>query len=74
MVLRNDNLLPMAWQFSGLDDLVEAFSLSQDNGIVNPRSEFEVTLNFKAKKIGIIEKILRLEVRRTVPCPAAMCC
>ena len=74
MVLRNDNLLPMAWQFGGLYDLVEAFSLSQDNGIVNPRSEFEVTLNFKAKKIGIIEKILRLEVRRTVPCPAAMCC
>ncbi|XP_032925461.1 hydrocephalus-inducing protein-like [Catharus ustulatus] len=63
LVLRNDTLVLMAWQFSGLDDLVEAFSLSQDNGIVDPGSEFEVTLNFKAERIGIIEKILRLEVQ-----------
>ncbi|XP_032925432.1 hydrocephalus-inducing protein-like isoform X2 [Catharus ustulatus] len=65
LVLRNDTLLPVAWKFSGLDDLVEAFSLSQDNGIIDPHSEFEVTLNFKAEKIGIIEKILRLEVSDT---------
>lgn len=58
----------MAWQLSGLDDLVEDFSLSQDNGIIDPCSEFEVTLNFTAGQIGSIEKTLRLEVRGTVPC------
>lgn len=68
LVLKNDALLPMAWQLSGLDDLVEDFSLSQDNGIIDPCSEFEVTLNFTARQIGSIEKTLRLEVRGTVPC------
>ncbi|XP_062355723.1 hydrocephalus-inducing protein homolog [Cinclus cinclus] len=65
LVLKNNTLLPMAWQLTGLDDLVEAFSLSQDNGIIDPRSEFEVTLNFKAEQIGSIKKTLRLEVSDT---------
>lgn len=70
LVLKNNTLLPMAWQLSGLDDLAEDFSLSQDNGTIDPRSEFEVTVNFKAQQIGTIEKTLRLEVRGTVPCLA----
>ncbi|XP_062355733.1 hydrocephalus-inducing protein homolog [Cinclus cinclus] len=65
LVLKNNTLLPMAWQLTGLDDLVEAFSLSQDNGIIDPHSEFEVTLNFKAEQIGSIKKTLRLEVSDT---------
>ncbi|XP_062355740.1 hydrocephalus-inducing protein homolog [Cinclus cinclus] len=65
LVLKNNTLLPMAWKLTGLDDLVEAFSLSQDNGIIDPRSEFDVTLNFKAEQIGSIEKTLRLEVSDT---------
>ncbi|XP_077041133.1 hydrocephalus-inducing protein homolog [Agelaius phoeniceus] len=65
LVLKNNSLLPMAWQLNGLDYLAENFSLSQDNGILDPCSEFEVTLHFKAEQIGIIEKILRLEVSDT---------
>ncbi|XP_066413809.1 hydrocephalus-inducing protein-like [Molothrus aeneus] len=65
LVLKNNTLLPMAWQLSGLDDLAENFSLSQDNGILDPCSELEVTLHFKAEHIGNIEKILRLEVSDT---------
>ncbi|XP_062355739.1 hydrocephalus-inducing protein homolog [Cinclus cinclus] len=65
LVLKNNTLLPMAWQLTGLDDLVEAFSLSQDNGIIDPHSEFEVTLSFKAEQIGSIKKTLRLEVSDT---------
>ncbi|XP_077642562.1 hydrocephalus-inducing protein homolog [Lonchura striata] len=64
LVLRNNTLLPMAWQLSGLDDLAEDFSLSQDKGTINPRSEFEVTVHFKAGRIGSIEKTLRLEITR----------
>ncbi|XP_053843734.1 hydrocephalus-inducing protein homolog [Vidua macroura] len=65
LVLRNDNLLPMAWQLNGLDDLAEDFSLSQDKGTIDPRSEFEVTVHFKARQIGSIKKTLRLEVSDT---------
>ncbi|XP_064242784.1 hydrocephalus-inducing protein homolog isoform X2 [Passer domesticus] len=65
LVLRNNTLLPMAWQLNGLDDLVEDFSLSQNNGTIDPHSEFEVTLQFKAEQIGSIEKTLRLEVSDT---------
>ncbi|TRZ05586.1 hypothetical protein HGM15179_021521, partial [Zosterops borbonicus] len=65
LVLKNNTLLPMAWQFSGLEDLVEDFSLSQDKGTVDSCSELEVTLNFKARQIGSIEKTLRLEVSDT---------
>ncbi|KAM4894666.1 hydrocephalus-inducing protein homolog [Sylvia borin] len=65
LVLKNDTLLPMAWQLNGLDDLVEDFSLSQDKGTVDPCSELEVTLNFKAGQIGSIEKTLQLEVSDT---------
>ncbi|XP_068034859.1 hydrocephalus-inducing protein homolog [Anomalospiza imberbis] len=64
LLLRNNTLLPVAWQLSGLDD-VEGFSLSQDNGTIDPRSEFEVTVHFEAGQIGIIEKTLRLEVSDT---------
>ncbi|XP_068876459.1 hydrocephalus-inducing protein homolog [Aphelocoma coerulescens] len=65
LVLKNNALLPMAWQLSGLDDLVENFSLSQHNGIIDPCSELEVTLSFTARQIGSIEKTLRLEVSDT---------
>ncbi|XP_066050969.1 LOW QUALITY PROTEIN: hydrocephalus-inducing protein homolog [Chamaea fasciata] len=65
LVLKNDTLLPMAWQLKGLDDLVEHFSVSQDKGTIGPRSELEVTLNFKAGQIGSIEKTLQLEVSDT---------
>ncbi|XP_072790628.1 hydrocephalus-inducing protein homolog [Taeniopygia guttata] len=65
LVLKNNTLLPMAWQLSGLDDLAEDFSLSQDKGTIDPRSELEVTVHFNAGQIGSIEKTLRLEVSDT---------
>ncbi|XP_074407351.1 hydrocephalus-inducing protein homolog [Zonotrichia albicollis] len=65
LVLKNNTLLPMVWQLRGLGGLFEDFSLSQDNGILDPHSEFQVTLHFKAEHIGSIEKILQLEVSDT---------
>ncbi|XP_063024376.1 hydrocephalus-inducing protein-like [Melospiza melodia melodia] len=65
LVLKNNTLLPMAWQLRGLGGLFEDFSLSQDNGILDPHSEFQVTVHFKAEHIGSIEKILQLEVSDT---------
>ncbi|XP_039247198.1 hydrocephalus-inducing protein-like [Pipra filicauda] len=65
LVLRNDSPLPMAWHLSGLDDLGDDFSASQGRGIVGPRADFEVKLDFKAEKIGITNKMIRLEVSDT---------
>ncbi|XP_041265558.1 hydrocephalus-inducing protein homolog, partial [Onychostruthus taczanowskii] len=65
LVLRNNTLLPMAWQLRGLDDLFEDFSFSQDKGIIDPHTEFPVTLHFQAEQIGSIKKTLRLEVSDT---------
>ncbi|XP_071613168.1 hydrocephalus-inducing protein homolog [Heliangelus exortis] len=62
LVLRNSNPLPMAWRLSGLEDLGEDFSVSQDEGIVGPHSELEVHLYFKATKALSIKKMIRLEV------------
>ncbi|KAM9374294.1 hydrocephalus-inducing protein homolog [Phaethornis superciliosus] len=62
LVLRNSNPLPMAWRLSGLEDLGEDFSVSQDEGIVGPYTEFEVHLYFKATKALSIKKMIRLEV------------
>ncbi|XP_039242730.1 LOW QUALITY PROTEIN: hydrocephalus-inducing protein-like, partial [Pipra filicauda] len=65
LVLKNDSPLPMAWHLSGLEDLGEDFSVSQGRGIVGPRTDLEVKLNFKAEKIGIINKMIRVEVSDT---------
>ena len=67
LVLRNRTPLPVAWRLSGLENLSEDFSVSQDAGIVGPRTEFGVHLYFKATKALSIKKTIRLEVRGTVP-------
>ncbi|NWH50429.1 HYDIN protein, partial [Fregata magnificens] len=62
LVLRNSTLLPVAWRLSGLENLGEDFSVSQDEGIVGPRTECGVHLYFKATKALSIKKTIRLEV------------
>ncbi|NXL46323.1 HYDIN protein, partial [Podilymbus podiceps] len=62
LVLRNSTPLPMAWRLSGLENLGEDFSVSQDKGIVGPRTDFDVHLYFKATKALNIKKTIRLEV------------
>ncbi|XP_074007853.1 hydrocephalus-inducing protein homolog [Numenius arquata] len=62
LVLQNRTPLPMAWRLSGLENLGEDFSVSQDEGVVGPRAEFEVHLDFKATRALNIKKMIRLEV------------
>lgn len=57
----------MAWRLSGLEYVGEDFSVSQDVGIVNPRTEFVVHLYLKARKAVNIKKMIRLEVRGPMP-------
>ncbi|XP_075181569.1 hydrocephalus-inducing protein homolog [Anomaloglossus baeobatrachus] len=60
--LRNSTFLPAAWRVTGLENLGDDFSVSQDQGIVAPRSEFGLQLYFKAGKATNIKKFIRLEV------------
>ncbi|XP_071670318.1 hydrocephalus-inducing protein homolog isoform X2 [Patagioenas fasciata] len=62
LVLQNRTPLPMAWRLSGLEYVGEDFSVSQDVGIVSPRTEFVVHLYLKATKAVNIKKMIRLEV------------
>uniref|UniRef100_A0A8B9BFH4 HYDIN axonemal central pair apparatus protein n=1 Tax=Anser brachyrhynchus TaxID=132585 RepID=A0A8B9BFH4_9AVES len=62
LVLRNSTPLPAAWRLSGLENLGEDFSVSQDEGMVGPRTELEVYLHFMATKALSVKKTIRLEV------------
>ncbi|XP_069822484.1 hydrocephalus-inducing protein homolog isoform X3 [Dendropsophus ebraccatus] len=60
--LRNSTFLPAAWRVTGLENLGDDFSVSQDQGIVAPCSEYSLQLHFKAAKATNIKKFIRLEV------------
>ncbi|XP_074748293.1 hydrocephalus-inducing protein homolog isoform X5 [Strix uralensis] len=62
LILQNRTPLPVAWRLSGLENLGEDFSVSQEEGIVGPRTEFGVHLYFKATQALSIKKTIRLEV------------
>eukprot|EP00794_Sanderia_malayensis_P018879 gene18879-20779_t len=60
--LRNSTLLPIAWKLSGMDNLGDDFSVTVDNGIIEPKTEFALQMHFRAIKATNIKKIVRLEV------------
>ncbi|XP_068116429.1 hydrocephalus-inducing protein homolog [Hyperolius riggenbachi] len=60
--LRNSTFLPAAWRVTGLENLGDDFSVSQDQGIVAPRSEYGLQLHFKSAKPINMKKFIRLEV------------
>ncbi|NXL83544.1 HYDIN protein, partial [Alectura lathami] len=62
LVLRNPTPLPAVWRLSGVENLGEGFSVSQDKGTVGPRAELAVDLHFKATKAVSVKKTIRLEV------------
>lgn len=63
IMLKNPTLLPVAWRLTGLDNLGEEFSVSQDSGIVPPRTEFPLNAYFRAlKAVSLSKKSIRLEV------------
>ncbi|XP_059507551.1 hydrocephalus-inducing protein homolog [Stegostoma tigrinum] len=62
LTMRNNCLLPVAWRITGLESLGDDISLSQDQGIINPKNEFSVQMNFKAMRQVNLRKYIRLEV------------
>ncbi|XP_042303381.1 LOW QUALITY PROTEIN: hydrocephalus-inducing protein homolog [Sceloporus undulatus] len=62
LYLKNPTPLPVAWRISGLENIGDDFSLSDDFGIIPPFSEYCLLMNFKATKALNIKKAIRLEV------------
>ncbi|XP_038663072.1 hydrocephalus-inducing protein homolog [Scyliorhinus canicula] len=62
LALRNNCLLPVAWRITGLESLGDDFSLSQDQGVIDAKSEFFVHMNFRAMRQVNLRKYIRLEV------------
>ena len=62
--LRNNTLLPAAWKLSGMETLGDEFSFSQEQGIVQPKSEFSLSVHFRAvKPVSYSKKAFKIEVR-----------
>ncbi|KAF6780525.1 hypothetical protein AHF37_00011 [Paragonimus kellicotti] len=64
ITLRNSTLLPVLWKLAGVDALGEEFSVPQDAGLVEPKSDFVLYAYFRAMKPfkSGQKKNLRLEV------------
>ena len=58
-------MLPVAWHLSGLDLLGDDFSVSQESGIIEPKSEFALHAYFRAMKaVTTTKKAIKLVVRK----------
>ncbi|XP_051884712.1 hydrocephalus-inducing protein homolog [Pristis pectinata] len=62
LIMRNVCLLPVAWRITGLENLGDDFSLSQDQGVIEPKAEFCVHVHFRATRQINLRKYIRLEV------------
>ena len=63
LYLRNSTLLPVAWRLNGLENLGDDFSVSQESGVIDPKSEFALHAYFRAMKpVNTNRKAVRLEV------------
>lgn len=61
--MRNNTMLPVAWHMTGLENLGDDFSVSQEGGIVQPKSEFSLHVYFRAlKPVFTNKKAVRIEV------------
>jgi hydrocephalus-inducing protein len=46
--LHNKTMLPVAWKLGGLEQLGEDFSFSQTHGIVQPLTDFPLSVHFRS--------------------------
>ena len=61
--LHNKTMLPVAWKLSGLEQLGEEFSFSQDHGIVQPLTDFPLCVHFRSSKpVSYSKKVFKVEI------------
>jgi len=64
LTIRNGTLLPVAWRLTGLDTLGDDFSVSQESGIIQPKTESLLSVFFRAlKPVTTNRKAVRIEVQ-----------
>jgi len=67
LCLKNKTMLPVAWRLTGLEVLGDDFSVSQEGGVIQPKSEFVLSVYFRAlKPIVTNKKAIRIEVIQVV--------
>ena len=65
--MRNNTLLPVAWKLNGLEMLGDEFSFGQEQGIVQPKTEFPLNINFRAAKpVSYSKKAFKIEVEKHI--------
>jgi len=63
LTIRNVTLLPVAWRLTGLEHLGDDFSVSQEGGVIQPKTDFLITVFFRAlKPVTTNRKAVRIEV------------
>ncbi len=63
LYLHNSTMLPVAWKLSGLEVLGEEFSFSQVEGIVQPLSDYPLSVHFRAsKQVSHAKKVFKIEI------------
>ena len=68
LFLRNTTLLPVQWRLTGLENLGDDFSMSQESGVIEAKSEFQLHSYFRAlKPMSTSKKAVRLEVGIYLP-------
>lgn len=61
--LHNKTMLPVAWKLGGLEQLGDEFSFSQDHGIVQPMTDFPLSVHFRSsKQVNYTKKAFKVEV------------
>jgi len=76
LTIRNATLLPVAWRLTGLDNLGDDFSVSQEGGIIQPKTDFILNVFFRAlKPVTTSRKAVRIEVQITqlIHCVISLC-
>ena len=63
LTLHNTTLLPVAWRLTGLENLGDDFSVSQELGVIQPKTDFALNVYFRAlKPVTTNRKAVRIEV------------
>ncbi|XP_069028847.1 hydrocephalus-inducing protein homolog [Embiotoca jacksoni] len=62
LTMRNKTALPVSWRLQGVEELGVEFSVTQDQGIIAPKSSFTLAVHFKARRPLFSKRILHLEV------------
>ena len=64
--LRNPTRLPIAWRLGGIDNIGDEFSFSQEQGIIQSKSEFPLRVHFRSPKPVVhSKKTIKIEVGLT---------